>query len=300
MIVVSLSGGKDSVGMLLYLVERYGAENLVAHYQVLPEDWPETLPYTREVCDHLGVHLLAQQVLYEPVGDGTRVRRLAIRDIHTEADIVPWGTGVIAGITDLALRRGWPPSPGCRFCTSYFKRDLLNAWITQNRSRLSADGEVVVALGERAAESPRRARKTEWAPRIQRKSWKAWNWLPVHPWSRREVFRKLRDWGIRPHPAYRAQGMSPHQMYDLDEEGGPRTSCRFCIYATSADICHQAQREANYALLHRLVEVEEQTGKTWWANRSASKLLEEDPCELRTMFLAWPSTGSETACVSIC
>jgi len=89
-------------------------------------------------------------------------------------------------------------------------------------------------------------------------------------------------------------------MYDLDEEGGPRTSCRFCIYATSVDICHQAQREANYALLHRLVEVEEQTGKTWWANRSASKLLEEDPCELRTMFLAWPSTESETACVSIC
>ena len=111
--------------MLLHLVEQYGAENLVAHYQVLPEDWPETLPYVREVCDRLGVRLVAQQVLYEPVGDGTRVRRLAIRDIHTEADIVPWGTSVIAGITDLALRRRWPPSPGCRFCTSYFKRDLL-------------------------------------------------------------------------------------------------------------------------------------------------------------------------------
>ena len=76
MIVVSFSGGKDSVAMLLYLVERYGAENLVAHYQVLPEDWPETLPYTREVCDRLGVRLVAQQVLYEPVGDGTRVQRL--------------------------------------------------------------------------------------------------------------------------------------------------------------------------------------------------------------------------------
>ena len=54
-ILISLSGGKDSTAMLLYLVEHYGPERLIAHYQVLPEDWLETLPYVQDVCARLGV-----------------------------------------------------------------------------------------------------------------------------------------------------------------------------------------------------------------------------------------------------
>jgi len=46
-----------------------------------------------------------QQMVYEPIGDGTAVRRLQVQDIHTPNDVVPWGNpGTIAGITDLALR----------------------------------------------------------------------------------------------------------------------------------------------------------------------------------------------------
>ena len=56
-IIVSLSGGKDSTAMLLYLVAHYGPERLIVHHQVLPEDWPETVPYVRELCARLGVPL---------------------------------------------------------------------------------------------------------------------------------------------------------------------------------------------------------------------------------------------------
>lgn len=269
-IIVSLSGGKDSIAQTILLVERYGPQTVIAHYQVLPEDWPETLPYVQEVCSVIGIRLVAQQVLYEPVGNGTGVRRLEIRDIATPRDIVPWGTGVIAGVSDLALRRGWPPSAATRFCTSYFKRDLLNAWLTQNRSALG-DG-VIVALGERAAESARRARKPELWPRLIRRGWTVWNWLPVHQASRRDVFRALHEWGIPPHPAYAAQGMTEHEMLDVDAEGGPRTACRFCIYASQSDVCHQAEIAANRSLLHRLAAVERATGHTWWPNRSITDL----------------------------
>ncbi len=290
-IIVSLSGGKDSAALLLHLVERYGAQHLLAHYQVLPEDWPETLGYNQRLCASLGVPLVAQQMLYEPVGDGTAVRRLAIRDIHQESDVVPLGTtGVIAGVTDLAFRRRWPPSAASRFCTRYFKIELLDTWLRQQRtawiaaaeaaSGYNEDGLLVapaelarVALGERAGESPRRARK---APASRRLYWQSDyeinNWLPIHGWSRRQVFRCLREHSVEPHPAYREQGLTDRQMYDVDTEGGPRTSCRFCIFATASDLCHQAQMEENTALLQRLRTFEQTTGRTWWPQRSATAL----------------------------
>lgn len=289
-IIVSLSGGKDSAALLLHLVQRYGAQRILAHYQVLPEDWPGTLGYNQHLCASLDVPLVAQQMLYEPVGDGTAVRRLAIRDIHQESDIVPCGTpGVIAGVTDLAFRRSWPPSAASRFCTRYFKIGLLDHWLRQHRAELyqrarraAWNGEdydpveelASVALGERAGESPRRARKADDTDRL------AWasgefiaNWLPIHSWSRRQVFRCLREHGVEPHPAYREQGLTDRQMYDVDTEGGPRTSCRFCIFATQRDVCHQAQLAANLALLQRLRTFEQTTGRTWWPQRSATALL---------------------------
>lgn len=273
--IVCISGGKDSVAMLLDLVKQHGPHKLIAHHQVLPEDWPETLDYVQRVCAALGVPLVAQQIVYAPVGDGTAVKRLAIVDIHRESDIVPLGTGVIAGMTDLALRRHWPPSPATRYCTRYFKIELLDAWIRQQRAAWDTDN-INVFLGERAGESPRRARKPVQASRLHWQDAEAYNCLPLHAWTRRDVFRCLRDADVEPHPAYKNQGMADWQMYDADVEGGPRTSCRFCIYATHHDVCHQAQRAENLALLHRLAQVEHDTGRTWWHQRSIHDLLPEE------------------------
>lgn len=270
-IISSLSGGKDSIAQTLWLIEHYGVAQVIAHYQYLPEDWDETLPYVQEFCTHIGIQLIAQQIIYEPVGDDRAVRRREIRTLGNPADAIPYGNSAIAGITDLALRRRWPPSPSARFCTSYFKRDLLNTWIVQNQPWLGSD--VIVALGERAAESPRRTRKPELWPRLIRKNWTAWNWLPVHQYGRRDAFRHLRDWGIAPHPAYGYQGMTAREMYDTDEEGGPRCGCRFCIYNTNADVCHQAEMATNRALLQRIVSVETTIGRTWWMQRAALSVL---------------------------
>lgn len=274
-IIVSLSGGKDSTAMLLHLVEHYGPERLIAHYQVIPADWDETLPYVQSVCARLGVTLVAQQILYQPVGEGTGVRTLDVIDIKDKRDIVPWGLpNTIADITDLAMRRGWPPSPAMRWCTSYAKVRVLDRWITgQQNAGLKLGPDVIVALGERWAESPRRAKKVElWPrPKCQRKAYRVWNWLPVIAWSRRQTFRQMRDWGIEPHPAYRAQGMADWQMVDVDAEGGPRTGCRACLYASHLDLCHQALIEANRGLFERVHFVEQVTGRTWWIDGRTAK-----------------------------
>lgn len=277
MIIASLSAGKDSAVMLPLLVQDYGPENVIAHYQVLPEDWPETLDYNRELCARVGVQLVAQQIIYAPasVEPGSRdTQRLAIRDIRSNADIIPPGTpGAITGIVDLALRRGWPPGMSVRWCTSYFKIRLLDAWIAQQqRGALALGSEVIVALGERAGESPRRANKQASGPRFSRKAYRVQNWLPIQQWSRRQVFRGLRDFGLRPHPAYAHQGMSEREMYDVDEEGGPRISCRFCIYASFSELCHQAQMEANWGLLDQIRRFEEASGRTWWPDHSVTEL----------------------------
>lgn len=275
-IIISLSGGKDSTALLLYLAEHYGTERLVAHYQVLPVDWPETLSYNQQLCARLGVPLVAQQILYQPVGEGTGVRTLDVIDIRNERDIVPWGLpNTIADITDLAMRRGWPPSPAVRYCTTYFKVRVLDRWIIeQQNAGLKLGPDVIVALGERAGESPRRAKKVEWwlRPGCQRQAYRVWNWLPVISWSRRDVFRRLRDWSIEPHPAYRAQGMVGWQMVDVDAEGGPRTGCRACLYASHVDLCHQAMIAANRSLFERIHLVERVIGRTWWMNRSVNDI----------------------------
>lgn len=48
--IVSPSGGKDSVAMLCRLADQFGAQHLLAHHQVLPEDRADTLPYVQCVC----------------------------------------------------------------------------------------------------------------------------------------------------------------------------------------------------------------------------------------------------------
>lgn len=275
-IVVSLSGGKDSVAMLAKLVAKYGADRLLTHHQVLPEDWPETIDYNRMVCATLGVRLVMEQAVYgpRPGPKGTETTMLEVREIRSNADIVMPGTdGLIAGVSDLALRRRWPPSPASRWCTSYFKVEVLDKWL--RREFAGQEVEVIVCLGERALESSRRAKKPELWPRFKSRI-QVWNWLPVHHLTRRSAFRTIRDFGLDIHPAYEAQGMSNQQMLDEDAEGGPRCSCRFCIYAAWPEICHQAEMESNRRLLDRLIRVERQTGRSWWHSRSIQSLLTEN------------------------
>src|SRR6266446_5759947 len=63
-VIVSLSGGKDSVASLLLALEIFGPELVVGHHQVVPEDFVGTVEYCRSVCQFLGVLLSFSQGVY--------------------------------------------------------------------------------------------------------------------------------------------------------------------------------------------------------------------------------------------
>ena len=44
-VIVSVSGGKDSIAMLLQVLETVPCELVIAHHQIVLEDWPGTVEY---------------------------------------------------------------------------------------------------------------------------------------------------------------------------------------------------------------------------------------------------------------
>jgi tRNA(Ile)-lysidine synthase TilS/MesJ len=63
-VVVSLSGGKDSVAALLIALETFDPDRVMAHHQIILEDWPGTQEYCQAVCDRLRVPLYMTQAVY--------------------------------------------------------------------------------------------------------------------------------------------------------------------------------------------------------------------------------------------
>src|SRR5579859_4963662 len=56
-IVVSFSGGKDSLQALQTALREFGQERVVVSHQWILEDWPGTIAYCQMICDRLGVPL---------------------------------------------------------------------------------------------------------------------------------------------------------------------------------------------------------------------------------------------------
>src|SRR5260370_40785568 len=63
-IIVSISGGKDSLLALLLAVAAFGCENVIAIYMEIDEDWPGTKEHCQRVCNLLGVKLYTCKGLY--------------------------------------------------------------------------------------------------------------------------------------------------------------------------------------------------------------------------------------------
>jgi 3'-phosphoadenosine 5'-phosphosulfate sulfotransferase (PAPS reductase)/FAD synthetase len=105
---------------------------------------------------------------------------------------------------------------------------------------------ILNCLGLRAEESPARAKKKPF-DRDEQSSNGRRNvdaWLPIHSWSTRQVWERIRASGVRHHPAY-----------DL---GMPRLSCCFCIFSPRSALLLAGKH--NPALLAEYVAVEKKIG----------------------------------------
>lgn len=161
-VIASVSGGKDSSAMSLYLRE-LGIEHDRVHL-LTGWDSPITLEYIR--------------------GELTR----AIGPIvELRGDLL---------MADLIRKKGIFPSRVTRFCTQELKVRPMQRYIAQ---LVDAGEDVVNAVGIRRAESLARSRMSEWE---WSSGFDCETWRPLVEWTEQDVIDIHTRHGVRPNPLY--------------------------------------------------------------------------------------------------
>jgi 3'-phosphoadenosine 5'-phosphosulfate sulfotransferase (PAPS reductase)/FAD synthetase len=283
--VVSISGGKDSVATLLVALETFGPGRVIAHHQIILEDWSGTIEYCQSVCNRLGVPLYMSQAKYhgyECLQCGycyltSRNVQRCPKCQSTEATFLR----MVESVLDLVEWREKWPDLSVRFCTSYFKRDNFNMWAREHRELLG--DHPVIAMGERALESAGRAK----LPVLRLRSKMEWmiEWRPVLEWRRIDVFRKMREYHIEPHYCYKAQGMTEDEMYNQDREGGPRMSCVMCFLKSPEQMQASYQTPEGRPIIDRALGIEAATGNTLKNGQSLASMILQYPHADRSQYV---------------
>lgn len=272
-VIVSVSGGKDSIACLLLAIAIYGREHVIVHHQRVPEDWPHTVEYIQTVCKLLGVVLYISQAHYT----GYECGKCGEHYLTSEAQPYHRACGGREGtyimtvecLLDLVKWRKMWPSLDVRFCTSYLKRDVWNMWARRNKE-ITGSAPILI-LGERWRESKGRAK----LPYIRQRSKMEYvtEYRPILHYRRVEVFRAMRDSGIEPHYCYKAQGMTEQQMCEEDQEGGPRMSCVICFLKPEEQLRASYNTGQGRSLIERGIALEREIGHTLQHNRSLEAMI---------------------------
>ena len=257
-IIVMLSGGKDSLACLLLIHSQLKEQGLLGkvslevwHHEVDGRegsslmDWACTPAYCRAVAEALGLPIYFSWL---EGGFEREMNRSQQRKAKTWFE-TPTGLRSAGGKRGkLSTRLIFPQvsnDPQVRWCSSYLKMDVA-AIAINNQSRFNHRRTLVVT-GERAEESPSRAKYKSFEPhKCSSAKHPVDRWRPVHHWSFRQVWRIIAKYRIAAHPAYRL--------------GFGRCSCQFCIFGSDDQwaTLWQIDRER----LLRLIDYEQQFGVT--------------------------------------
>jgi 3'-phosphoadenosine 5'-phosphosulfate sulfotransferase (PAPS reductase)/FAD synthetase len=264
--IVSCSGGKDSLAVLLDLLERGVPRQRVQLWHQAVDgqpgvdepfaDWPCTVAYVRAVSEALGVRVLVQYrvggFLAELLKD--QGKTLPVRFERQDGT---WGQagGVLC---QPRTRRRFPQKSAdlrVRWCTPVLKIDV--AALTLTNDPALRQGRFLFLTGERRQESAHRAAYAEREPHrcdSQRRRVDAWR--SVIDWDEERVWNALRRHGVVPHPAYRL--------------GFGRVSCLTCIFG-GADQWASVRRLAPHTFA-RIAAYERQFGCTITPGRGVDQL----------------------------
>lgn len=232
-VVVNSSGGKDSLVAVWDICrqakkQKYPLEKIVISHQELGEsEWMGTSELVKQQADLFGL-----KVYYS---------RRKNEKGHEET------------LLEYALRRGKWPSNKQRWCTSDFKRGPGARVITQLTKGMK-NCKVLHVFGFRADESPARKKKEIFClnKNLSTKSRQVFDYLPVHSWNTRKVWKVIRLFKLPSHFAY-----------DL---GMPRLSCVFCIFSPFDALVIAGYH--NYQLLLKYLDVEKRIGHLFRENCS--------------------------------
>lgn len=220
-LIINMSGGKDSVYMMGQLCAKYPTIRKIALYAdtgfehvnpVSAEEW------ARQRCEQFGVEF---NVVKNP--NKTYLQ--------------------------MVERRGMFPGAGPRQCTSDLKRGPVETWIRRAVKRGHITERIIMnCVGIRAQESPKRAKQKPLKkhPGMSKAGRIVWNWLPIFRSSLADVIRWHWASNVPLHPVYMPEYHADRQQGSEFKGYLRRFSCRVCIFSTSADIkaIYERDREA--------------------------------------------------------
>jgi 3'-phosphoadenosine 5'-phosphosulfate sulfotransferase (PAPS reductase)/FAD synthetase len=219
--IIAFSGGKDSVCLLLWAIENIPIEKIEVWHHLIDSDsgnfmdWEVTLPYVKAVCKYLNVPLYLSWLEGGFKGELMRNNEPKKQVWYETPDGLKSSGG--KGKNNTRLRF---PAKGSnhqsRWCSSYLKIDVCKASIN-NQARFK-NAKIVVLTGERRSESPSRSKYNQTQYYIQpTKHRTVYQYRAIIDYSEEEVWKKMGEYKIRPHPAYSL--------------GFSRVSCRACIFS---------------------------------------------------------------------
>jgi 3'-phosphoadenosine 5'-phosphosulfate sulfotransferase (PAPS reductase)/FAD synthetase len=228
-ILIFLSGGKDSIACIdAVLAAGADPAQIELHHHDVDGaggalmDWPVTASYCRALAASFGLPLFTSWkeggFLREMLRDN-----LPTAPIHYQS---PSGRHIVGGQGPRNTRLRFPQLSAdlsVRWCSAYLKIMVADALIRGDDRFLGR--RTLVVTGERAEESPSRARYATFEPHRTdtrdgtRRRRHVDHWRPVHRWREAHVWDAVHRHGIVPHVGYQL--------------GWRRLSCMACIFMSA-------------------------------------------------------------------
>ena len=264
-ILISSSGGKDSMTMLFWLLEQGVDKRKIelwhqcvdGNFQDRVEffDWPVTESYLHAVSEHFDIPIYFQWRSEGIYGELLRTNSLTNDVCYTD-------NGKIYKLKTkngkLSTRRKWPAQSAnlsTRWCSAYVKIDVFRRVLNNHPKYKGTPDEpkkILVLTGERREESLARSKYMETEIHAcNSRSRITHAFRPVIDFSEEKIWHYYEKYRFLPHPAYLL--------------GWNRTSCFSCIFQTN-DL-FAMMREIAPERFNQLVQMEKELDHTIDSNR---------------------------------
>ena len=220
-LVVSVSGGKDSLACCLRLFEMgYKKEDFKRIFMDTGWESQQTYDYLDELEGTIG----KIERIKKSIPLNHKFSSAAREFILAEEERIGRESGFIRAIVQYSIF----PSSLRKFCTRKLKIEPFQAWVKEQ------DNDIINIIGVRREESSSRANVTEWEWNDNAGGY--WVWRPIYLWEQKDVIDTIVK-----------AGLVPNRLY---LQGFDRVGCYPCIYSRKAEI--QNIKPERIALISRI------------------------------------------------
>ena len=262
-ILIAFSGGKDSIALVLTLLEMgIDRKRIELHHHEVDGrgeelfDWSCTTAYCQAFADAFGLPLFFS---YRKGGIVREIYRQNehLQDVYYQPEV---GSDFVMIPSSKEERhrntRGKFPAVSAdlstRWCSGTVKISVMTTLIRHN-PHLKNQPRLVVLTGERREESKNRAKYKEIEPHPSTTKFRnITTWRAVIDLTEVEVWNLIEKYRVQPHPAYML--------------GWSRTSCQLCIFSSPdvwASIAQFGKKK-----VERIAQIEQDKGFTLYAKKN--------------------------------